>query len=849
LLTAKHNFFTEEENSSYKENYFSTYNVKIEILQDDKSFGNIDVFQEKVFFFENCESNELLDIALIIINSNLENIPSTSVYDTTNENYNKHIFYTAGYPSYIKETDTKNTLQFYNVNPRSNYKNDIERVINTDGSINFYDYEFPEKLKGMSGSGVFLVGKNGEIALRSIIYKAIPTNQFECVKIDEILDQLNTILSSFELNNIKTNIKPLSINDEVFNLEELADIQNIRDRITQTSKLNTNDISTADHIREKAKELNKEYNSVKKEIEDLSYQYAHLALLAHDKEMQLAKNRFFKRAIDLNPNHITAFSLEKSEYQKNKTTKEISEITPNDANGIYKKYNQLIDLEKDYRNKVRLLKEAINSLSYFENTSESGLLIDTLAIQLNNFYDQEKTTKVVFKYQELADFYHGIPQKYSLALYYNQLSLEIINLFTNPSLYNNISSKIVEKIKSLEKIEYPLSSDKRIEVKNKAKTLFSEEEDKGIKEILDKISYEIFTLKSKEHEQKEITKEIIESLISLHIQNQNIANYTRDNKLDIDTSNHNNNEIKESTSTIKELISKIPEKYNIQIDENTRSELRSIIEEPASAISSTLNKIDVITDKASTYVENAENSFNTLVKHGKDDLLIINSSIQENLSSLSEQKIKLENDKNEVLAFLKSSEKRLLAHIQKLELNTKRKNDAIAFIQNKIYGLQKLVSKALLVQSDNHSDIIELSNKSTQELKQITLACQQLEKQLQESLDYTSDIESIKRAQTRVEHTLVTKTSEALFTHAQYHDDIIAIKHNQNRFEESLLNQTNHALKNYERIVDYNIRNPPLSFGKKVLLALYFIIMISSATYFIVNYGLLDLLEHLWQTA
>ncbi len=673
----------------------------------------------------------------------------------------------------------------------------------------------------MSGSGVFLLGKNGTVALRSIVYKAVPTNKFECIKIDEILDQINETLSEFELDNIQTTTNSLSINDETFNLADLADIKNIRNFITNTSKLNGNEITTPDDIREKAKELNKRYNDNKQIIDDLSYQYAHLALLAHDKKMQLAKNRFFKRAIILNPNHITAFSLEKSEHQKNKTAQEINDITPTDANGIHKKYNQLIDLENNDRNKIRLIKEAINNLSYFDDTPENRIFIDAFAVKLDKLYEQEKTIKVVFKYQDLADFYHGIPQKYSLALYYNQLSLEIINLFTNPKLYNDISSKIVQKINSLEKLEHPLSSDKIIEIKNKAKTLLSEEEDKGIKEILDKISHEIFTLRSKDHEQKEITKEIIESLISLHIQNHNIASYTMDNKIDIDISNKNNSEIKESTNAIKEIIRKIPEKYNIQVDEKTRTELSSIIEEPAETIRSTLNKINVIVDNTERYIKTSDESLKILVKHEQEGLALIHKNIQGGIDTLSQQQDKLKIDKNEVLEFLKASELRVLAKIYKLDISTQRKNKTIDFIREKISQLQKLVNTATIIQSNNHSDIIKSANNTTKDLKQIIITCQELEKsvlgQLKNTLDYT--------------------------------DDITMIKRSQNRFEHSLLNQTKNAFANYEKITEYSNIRPSLSFGQKVLLSIYFIIMTACAIYFIVNYSLLDLLTSLWHTA
>ena len=868
ILTAKHNFFYPKENA--EKHYDLELNLEdkeIAIIHETTN-QQIYLSEKTVYFFEPETINGAItpiDLAIIIINKQLikekTNIPSidilsiaddqnshTSIYDTQYSLF--------GYPSYRNYLDKNIShckLKFSQTKTACFFKEEFE---NTTGFIGFDESDhFQNELDGISGSPIFLLSKTHIPYLRSIAYATENFNIIKTIKINALIDKINERLTKIGIENHPINLSTkIILLNETLNISELNNFDDFKKRVREKSEsidfIKENEENQI-FIKEKASELSEEGRKLREMCENISYKYAHIAIIAAENGLKSATTSYLKKATEWNSDHIHLLLHERAERTQNKEL--LKSLTPFLVRDKIKKYDKLIKIENNQDEVRELLKEAIKELTpHLSNEQDRKIVqlkITDYCIDLENIFHDNTAYKPIEKYRDIAKFYYeNHLTKKSFKFY--AISAELLQKASkndyHKSLLEETSKRLVE-IQEKNK-DYDFATDLQ-EAQNIAKKIIEEDEDKDTKDIILKLYEDVNTLKNKDQDRDEFYKDLMENLLSLNISINKQIIQNVDNNLNIKKSNGNIESFSSLLRSLENQLSEIPERYDIQIDENTRSELRSIIEEPASAISSTLNKIDVITDKASTYVDNAENSFNTLVKHGKDDLLIINSSIQENLSSLSEQKIKLENDKNEVLAFLKSSEKRMLAHIHKLELNAKRKNDAITFIQNKIHDLQKLVSKALLVQSDNHSDIIELSNKFTQELKQITLACQQLEKQLQESLDYTSDIESIKRAQTRVEHTLVTKTSEALFTHAQYHDDIIAIKHNQNRFEESLLNQTNHALKNYERIVDYNIRNPPLSFGKKVLLALYFIIMISSATYFIVNYGLLDLLEHLWQTA
>jgi hypothetical protein len=859
VITAKHIFGNEVSSILIKKE-------EIKIYRETSSTVNIINNDIDLVILE----NQNIDICILVIpkeKTNIENeleIHYLEIFDMDDYSIQKLNFFISGYPSFLNSIDRSSKLMPYTLQHIQFESNDNVTARLSCKSSHIISPRSHKEMQGISGAGVFVQETKYIVNLSHIHHNSPSLNIFLATRLDIFVDDFNDSLIKLnkKLPLIKTSTHVIidDVNIEEFGNFSFLEEKSLRDVTAHKKVINENfsieiksEISDRRQATKISNDLKKIHDKINELSESLSHLYVYYAVLAHKKEKRRLTSLFFKKAIELNPEHKNTFIQEKAARTNN--LEKIQEIAAFSLADTIKFHDELMEDNSDNNiTKISKIKNAIIALMEFKKDDERDEKIQKYLKLLEELYKENKTLREPYKYKELGEFY--------LTIFEDKKALEFLYLayfILEESPQSEANSLTLEELKkTLVSLEDDIGNID--EIKNKAqiyaKDILVQEEDATIKEHLKKsnkmigvIYDDIYQIKQEEYRRNETilnlenTLRLLKTKIEIQI-NQN-------NSYNLDTVLINENIVKLDTfnNLLTEQLKDIPEKYNIQIDENTRSELRSIIEEPASAISSTLNKIDVITDKASTYVENAENSFNTLVKHGKDDLLIINSSIQENLSSLSEQKIKLENDKNEVLAFLKSSEKRMLAHIQKLELNTKRKNDAIAFIQNKIYGLQKLVSKALLVQSDNHSDIIELSNKSTQELKQITLACQQLEKQLQESLDYTSDIESIKRAQTRVEHTLVTKTSEALFTHAQYHDDIIAIKHNQNRFEESLLNQTNHALKNYERIVDYNIRNPPLSFGKKVLLALYFIIMISSATYFIVNYGLLDLLEHLWQTA
>ena len=877
LLTAKHNFFNED-HSEYTDMELDTNKITINVSSDNENYQEIEAFENKVFFIKNQSESSLLDIALIIIDSDLENILDLKVYDTFDEQYNKHIFYTAGYPYYISETDTEKTLQFYAVKPISKHKNEIEAVINPDGSLNFYDHDFPDKLKGMSGSGVFLLGKNREIALRSIIYKAIPTNQFDCIKVDEVLDKINQIITNNGFSQIQVISKPLSINDELFNLSDLANIEELKNFIQTTSNLEK-DIKTAEQIRKKAIVLNKEYHDVKDAIDQLSFKYSHLALLANDEKMQLATIRFFKKAINLNSEHITAFLLQKD--QKNKSLKEINKSEPKDFKGIYQKYNAITQQNSDLddENKITLLKEAIEELSYLTTDAEIDCAIDEFSQRLEKLYQKNKTIKMVFKLDDLAKFFHKVPQKQQDALHYNHLVIETICLFLNPKIYNDLASAAKERISYLEKSDLPHLSDYEIQqIKQEAKHLFQTEEDQSIKEILEKISHELTSLNSRNVDQEDISKDIINSLTSIYLQNNQIEVQTQKHQLDIQASNNN-------TIELKEILNKIPEKYEIQLDDTTRNELLHIAEEPLSMVNATLQEVNQVSIQTRTHIDDAEKSLKVLSYLNKQELEDFHHKAQITLEKASEYHKKLINDKDELLVFLKRFENRIISNIQQIFITTQEKDAIIRLIQQSIAQLNNNLKTLDFHNAKKNNKYFYFSKQN--DMTDIQYTCLDLENKIakiisEHEINHVDFIKSsIQQNQTdflekiiSVAHHFIQKNNEKIqsLTDIQNDQSLIFqqniesqkawinqfersekrlknIQSSQLRFENNLLEKTKEALMKYPKIIGSEIEKPHFSFKNKVLLWIYFSIITGSIIYLAINHKILDLLVNLWQTA
>ena len=365
-----------------------------------------------------------------------------------------------------------------------------------------------------------------------------------------------------------------------------------------------------------------------------------------------------------------------------------------------------------------------------------------------------------------------------------------------------------------------------------------------------KLSYEISQLKETNFEQEEVARDIINSLLSLHIQNHKLISQTQDNKINVDIANQNNITIKDTADSITQLINKIPEKYQISIDEQTKYDILDTIQSPLDDFSSKIDKVTQTTDAVNEIINHAEKQLSFIKQEGIKDLEAIKSDVQKRLTAFEQQEVQISAYKNEVLDYLKASEHRMLERIEQLYLNDTAKNEAIQVVQDSISQLEK----TLLNTFASESKIQNYNNFSiNKKIETVLNACRNLEStvitQTNDILSYSKDIDLVKNQQNALEDSLIPQTAQALAGLTQNQELLTHIRTNQYRLEHSLLTHTQHALNNYQNIINHQTIKPPLSKSKKIFLDVYSIVMFASVLYFIIRYGLLDLLLNLWHTA
>jgi len=147
LITAKHNIFPDGKNSEHTDTPFDISHLVIEVHNEGENKETIIPFKNSAFFFKNEERLETLDLALIIIQNPLKHINELKIYDTDDEKQDTHIYYTAGYPKYLESENIDHMCEFYRLKPISKHKNNIEQVVNPDGSINFTENDFVDNLR------------------------------------------------------------------------------------------------------------------------------------------------------------------------------------------------------------------------------------------------------------------------------------------------------------------------------------------------------------------------------------------------------------------------------------------------------------------------------------------------------------------------------------------------------------------------------------------------------------------------------------------------------------------------------------------------------------------------------
>lgn len=513
-----------------------------------------------------------------------------------------------------------------------------------------------------------------------------------------------------------------------------------------------------------------------------------------------------------------------------------------------------IENESNYHTKREIIKNAIFQITKAdEDTSAKETEIKVLLLYLEKSYEADITLKDTYKYYELGQYCYSITDKPIKNLENSEKILDKYNAFFYLTISRFLldASHLIEDDSDLQCSINDLLDDINGRVENqdtieqqaskKAKEILDAKQNKTtkqtlaeIKEILLSIGYDTLQLKINNTDERLAISAIKRRTAKIH---ENIISQGEQNKLhhlDIDQTNKNTNIINKVSEQLKEKLEEIPEKYQIILDTDTKKEIRDTIDSQLTEPVSELGNIKNVTDKVHEYVTNAEKHLNTILHEEKTSLDEKNAQLSFIIEKLEKSQISFDEIKTNTINHLRSSEKRMIARLNQLNINERTQYRATQVIQESISQLQRNV-KAIKTETP-FKDRHEKNHSVTLEIKEIITTCQNLESRILAKLDdtpaYHADIDFIKRSQTRFEHALLPKVVDALDTRKNY--------------------KTN-AFNNYEAFYEQDaITQPSFSFRRKILLIVCLIILFSSIGYFFLklsNYSLLDLLTNLWHTA
>lgn len=378
------------------------------------------------------------------------------------------------------------------------------------------------------------------------------------------------------------------------------------------------------------------------------------------------------------------------------------------------------------------------------------------------------------------------------------------------------------------------ASEKAKEIINSKQNQNTKQTLSEIKEILLSIGCDTLQLKRNNINESLLISTIKKRTAKIH---EDIISQSEQNKLhhlDIDQANKNTNIINKASVQLKEQLEKIPEKYQIILDTDTKKQIRDTIDSQLTEPVSELGNIKNIVDTVHDYVTNAESHLNTILHEEKISLEEKNTRLSFVIKKLEESQISVDDMKTHTINHLKSSEKRMIARLNQLNINERTQYRAMQVIQESISQLQRNVKAIKMETPFNNRQ--EKNHSLKLEIEEIIKTCQDLESRILARLDDTSayyaDIDFIKRSQTRFEHALLPKVVDALDTGINF--------------------RTN-AINTYKAFPEQDfITLPSFSSRRKILLTACLIILFSSIGYIFLkfsNYGLLDLLTNLWHTA
>jgi len=533
ILTAKHTFFTHTDNEKMDENEIVKEKIKI-IDSTDKSFKAIETIIgiEKKYDF----------LILVIKKDKQIDIEPLSIYEDDFKECK-----ICGYPNSKIADDNKAILLPCSYNIRHEEKNTYEVSSNTLLEAIHPNLNANSKMKGISGSGVFVESATRKLYLAGIQIQTASHNSLVCLDIRILAREINKALENHKYKPI--HVDGYVIKDELgLNTDDLEAFEDMLNELKDEefdAKYQLKTKSYEELINLFNKEIKQKLDTKSKE---LANKYLYLSLLFHKEKDNRRSTVYFKKAVKNNPSYYALFLKAKDERgnlspEQEEKHKELQlEVSRSDVpiddmffkilKEKLKTYEKFYEVEGVYMQMLNLLESKLLDLEKrSENTTEVKDEIISISIELFNKYVEEKkfddANSLLSKLKK--NDYDIVNEKYKL--------------YTDEKFLTHISlSKLDLSKKYLELLEkYKDNSEKFSELKSQLEKVYSDETDvvhnelKTVKQKM--VNYEekveklvqIFTTYIDDKEVLNKVGEVDNQLKKSHIKLDNISDTIKSN--------------------------------------------------------------------------------------------------------------------------------------------------------------------------------------------------------------------------------------------------------------------------------------------------------------------------------
>jgi len=299
----------------------------------------------------------------------------------------------AGYPKSLKGIKSE-VIQMSN--PDEIDANSISFQIKSKEPLSSFEIPEMANLKGLSGSGVFKRGIDGEIFLVGIQYRYMRTIYLECLDIRKLVKDIKVHIGEELLLGEYPFFEELGIDVNKLNFESLENLFRNNKEIRKIQR-SSNQYQFLLEDNRSNRKLEKDYHNLKKEMRELAQRYFYQGKIFVDNQDMIRAYNSFSRAIELSPEY--KIYLAKDAFKK----------------------DMLTDEEERAREKLRdEVKVSTDSIIYAQVLKDN---IENNESN-NNYEDLE------FNYRELLSFY------YSNFLKYRKEIIDLLKKLAKIKLFN-----------------------------------------------------------------------------------------------------------------------------------------------------------------------------------------------------------------------------------------------------------------------------------------------------------------------------------------------------------------------------------------------------------------------------